>query len=347
MVGVEAALARDYYEVLGVERTAGASEIKKAYRKLARKHHPDINPGNTQAEQRFKEIQEAYAVLSSPEKRKQYDTFGHVDGAGGAGFDPFRQQQAAWGDRGGVRIDFGDLGGGSGYQDLGDIFSELFGGSRAAQRTQARQGANQEVSVEIDFIEAVQGTTVPLPVQRQLGCTQCGSSGRLNSRRCPACHGSGAVISTERLRVKIPEGVDEGNRVRVAGKGAEGRNGGRPGDLFVKVKVRAHQFFKREGDSILTTVPVTFAEAYRGAEIEVGTIHGPVRAKVPAGTDSGRTFRLRGKGVRNMKTRAHGDHLYTITIVVPKVLSPAGQETAKRVAELYAENPRNRLPRGI
>ena len=164
---------------------------------------------------------------------------------------------------------------------------------------------------------------------------------------CPSCHGSGVLISTERLRVKIPEGIADGQRVRVAGKGAEGRDGGSPGNLFVRVKVRPDAFFKRDGDNIITSIPVTFAEAYRGGEIEIGTVHGPVRAKVPSGTNSGRTFRLRGKGARNTKTRAYGDHLYTVQIVVPKVMSPAGEEAARTVADLYQSDPRKDLPTGL
>ena len=155
------------------------------------------------------------------------------------------------------------------------------------------------------------------------------------------------VIATERLKVKIPEGVRDGGRVRVAGKGGAGIAGGAAGDLYVRVKVRPHPFFKREGDDIRTTVPVTFPEAYLGAEIEVGTIHGPVRAKLPAGTQSGQTFRLRGKGARNPKTRAYGDHLYTVQVMVPKVVSPVGRDLARRVADLYTEDPRAGLPRGL
>jgi molecular chaperone DnaJ len=341
-------LAVDYYATLGVERSADAAEIKKAYRKLARKYHPDVNPGNEESEKRFKEIQEAYAVLSDTEKRKQYDRFGTVDGDPTAGFDPFRraQRRQSWHDPEGFRVEFDGTGG---FQDLGDIFSQFFGGARpgARPRRAPRRGADQELSIEVGFTEAVRGTTVTLPVQRQLQCQSCGGSGQSSGARCPSCHGAGAVISTERLRVKIPEGVADGTRVRVAGKGAEGRGGGAAGDLFVRVNVRPHEFFGREGHNILTTIPVTFSEAYLGGEVEVGTVHGPVRAKLPSGTDSGRTFRLRGKGVRNTKTRAHGDHLYTVEIVVPKVVSPAGEETARRVAELYQGNPRQSLPRNL
>jgi molecular chaperone DnaJ len=336
---------RDYYEVLGVSRSATAAEIKKAYRRLARKHHPDVNPGNSEAEQRFKEIQDAYAVLSNAELRKQYDTFGHVEGDGGGG-ETFRRAHGGWRDTGGVNVSFDDIGS---FQDLGDLFGDLFGRVRGGGPAKARQraGVDQELMVEIDFVDAVRGASVTLPVQRQVRCSSCDGSRSTGGRSCPTCHGAGVVIATERLRVRIPEGVADGKRVRVAGKGAEGLHGGLPGDLFVRVKVRPHPFFRREGDNILTTIPVTFSEAYRGADIEVGTVHGAVRAKLPPGTDSGRTFRLRGKGVRNLKTRAHGDHLYTVEIVVPKVLSPAGNEVARRVAELYADEPRRGLPTGL
>ena len=345
---MEARLATDYYRVLGVSRSADASEIKKAYRKLARKYHPDVNPGNQEAEKKFKEIQEAYAVLSDSDKKEQYDRFGTVDGDPTSGFDPFRRARSSgsWQDPGGgFRVDFDGVGG---FQDLGDIFGQFFGGRAGGRAHQApRKGSDQELAVEVSFADAVQGTTVTLPVQRQLQCSACGGSGAGSRGPCPSCHGAGVVISTERLRVKIPQGIADGKRVRVSGKGAEGQRGGAPGDLFVRVRVRPHAFFRREGDDIHTTVPITFTEAYLGGEIEVGTIHGPVRAKVPPGTSSGRTFRLRGKGARNTKTRANGDHLYTVEIVVPKVVSPAGEESAKRLAELYQGNPREGLPRTL
>jgi len=346
-------VAGDYYKILGVARDASAAEIKKAYRKLARKYHPDVNPGNKDAELKFKEIQEAYTVLSDPEKRKQYDTFGHVEFDRGEGFDPsaYARRAGVWQDAGPFHFDFGGFGRAEemgGFQDLGDLFGQIFGGGRSTRRKpRPRPGADQEMIIEIDFKDAVRGTTAVLPVQRQITCSTCGGAGNVHGRVCPACHGAGVVISTERLRIKIPEGVQNGSKIRVSGKGAEGTLGGRTGDLYVRVKVRPHPFFKREGDNIRTTVPVTFPEAYLGAKIEVGTIHGPVRATVPPGTQSGQTFRLRGKGARNLKTRAFGDHLYTVQIVVPKVVSPAGKEIARRVADLYTKDPRAGVPRSL
>ena len=341
-------MAGDYYTTLGVERTADAAEIKKAYRKLARKYHPDVNPDNPDSERKFKEIQEAYAVLSDADKRRQYDTFGRVEGGPDGGFDPFRQAGSSWREAGGARFDFGDFATSSGgFQDLGDLFGDLFGRRRGPRAAGQRRGADQELEVEVSFSDAVRGTTVTIPLQRQVQCATCGGSGNTRGKVCASCHGSGVVVSTERLRVKIPEGVADGQRVRVAGKGAEGRGGGGSGDLFVRARVRPDAFFVREGNDIHTTIPLTFSEAYRGGEIEVGTIHGPVRAKVPPGTNSGRTFRLRGKGVRNTRTRAYGDHLYTVQIVVPRVMSPAGEEAARAVAELYQSNPRKDLPTSL
>ncbi|MCP4592790.1 MAG: DnaJ domain-containing protein [bacterium] len=344
-------MAEDYYKTLGVQRGASAPDVKKAYRKLARKYHPDVNPGNPQAERRFKEIQEAYAVLSDADKRSQYDNFGRVDGIPGGGFDPFGRGRgrAGWQDAGGVRFDFGGAGGGMG--DLGDLFGDILGGgrsrSRSRSRTRPQPGADQEMTVEISFADGVRGISLPLPVQRQVACTGCHGTGSQGGRICPTCRGRAEIISTEKLRVKIPEGIADGNRVRVSGKGAAGTNGGRDGDLYVSVKVGDHPHFKRDGDDIRSTIPITYPEAYSGTAIEVGTVHGPVLTKVPPGTNSGQTFRLRGKGVRNLKTRAYGDHLYTVEIVVPSGMSPAGEEAARRVAELYSKDPRAGLPTGL
>ncbi|MEN8165129.1 MAG: J domain-containing protein [Acidobacteriota bacterium] len=339
-------MATDYYKLLGVKRGSTPEDIKKAYRKLARKFHPDVNPGNTEAEARFKQIQEAYAVLSDTDKREHYDRFGSVD-PGEAGFDPFGGARGGRRAGGGVHVDFGDLGGMGGFQDLGDIFGSIFGGGAPRRPAGPAKGEDLLIQVEVSFSEAMLGASVTLPVQRKVRCTTCNGSGAEASARCSSCRGSGTVVSTERLKVRIPEGINDGRRIRVAGKGAEGSRGGSAGDLFVRVSVREHAFFKREGDDIRTTVPITFSEAYRGGEVVVGTIHGPVRAKVPTGTNSGRTFRLRGKGAKNMKTRTFGDHLYTVEIVVPKVQSPAGEDAARMVGELYGEDPRKGMPTGL
>ncbi len=343
-------MAKDYYEILGVDRKAAQADIKKAYRKLARKYHPDVNPGNADAEARFKEIHEAYRVLSNKETRKQYDQLGFVPEEGIPEDAAWRRSgTGGWAGHGDVHVDFQDVAGFGGFENLSDVFEQFFGGGRGGRRRrpQARKGQDHEISVEISFEEAVRGTTLSLPLQRQVQCSACGGSGNSGGRTCSTCKGSGVVIATERLKVRVPEGVKNKARVRVTGKGAAGTAGGTAGDLFVRVNVRTHPFFKREEDTIRTVVPVTFTEAYLGAEIEVGTIHGPVRAKVPPGTQAGQTFRLRGKGVKNPKTRAYGDHLYTVEIVVPKVVSPVGREVARRVSDLYTENPREDLPREL
>jgi molecular chaperone DnaJ len=317
---------RDLYEVLGVGRKATTDEIKKAYRKLARRYHPDVNPGNPEAEKRFKEIQEAYAVLSDAEKRQQYDTFGSVEGEPRAWRGAGARQRAPF-----HRVEFRDMG------SFGDLFSNIFSGFGGRPRRARSEPV--EAAVELDLVQAVHGTTVVVPVRRDVPCPQCNGAGVGGGRRCERCGGTGVLVRTDRLRVRIPAGIGDGDRVR-AGRGGDA-------DASVVVRVRPHRYFERRGDDIRTVVPVTFAEAYLGAEIEIGTLGGPVRVKIPPGTQSGQRFRLRGKGVRNVRTGVPGDHYYTVQVTVPKVVSPAGREAVRRVGDLYTADPRKGLPRSL
>jgi molecular chaperone DnaJ len=299
---------KDYYEILGVKKTATDEELKKAYRTLAKKYHPDKNKGNKDAENKFKEISEAYAVLSDKEKREQYDRLGsEAFGPGGAnpfaGFD-FSQFMGggggARGRRGGTR---------SRTVDFTDIFGDLFGGGGGFEAP-AQRGGDIEAETTINFRDAILGTTIELRYE------------------------DGSTV-----KVKIPEGVADGQRLRIRGKGQQGSAGA--GDLNLLVHVKPHPFFERRGDDIHIELPITIGEAVRGTEIDVPTIHGPVRARIPAGTQGGQTFRLTGKGVKK-KTKS-GDHYYKVAITVPRNLPSDAVDAVQKIESHYGAGPRANL----
>lgn len=352
-------MKRDYYEVLGVERTASAGEIKSAYRKLALQYHPDKNPGNTEAEEKFKEASEAYACLSDPEKRGRYDRFGHEGrpfGEGGfGGFEGF----------GG----FGDI--------FGDIFGEIFGGGAGRGGRQRGRGADLRYDKELEFDQAAFGTDVELEIPRRKRCDVCGGSGckpgtsprtcgtcggsgaqRFTqgffsvSRPCPtcggegkvipdpctACSGKGTVTSSAKIPLKIPAGVDTGSRIKLTGEGEPGPMGGPPGDLYVVIHVKEHPIFVREETEIICTVPISFPQAALGASIDVPTLDGKVKMKIPAGTQSGKVFRLRGKGVPVLGGHGRGDQHVRVVIETPSSLSKRQRELLEEFAAEAGED---------
>ena len=362
---------RDYYEVLGVSRTATDDELKKAYRKLAKQYHPDMNPGNKEAEAKFKEVNEAYEVLSDKDKRAKYDQFGHagVDpnfGAGGGGFGGF---------------DMGDI-------DLGDIFGSFFGGGfggfgggqRRADPNAPKRGASLRASMTISFQEAMTGvekeinltrtescstchgtgcaagTTAEIcpdchgagqvRIQRGGGgfafsttapCSRCRGTGKIIHQPCPDCHGDGQVRRQRKIKVKIPAGIDDGQTISMRGQGNGGQNGGPSGDLLITVSVIPDPRFERDGYDLYLQQPVTFTQAALGAELQIDTIDGKVKYSLPAGTQPGTTFRLRGKGVPSVNGRGRGDQYVTVRITVPTNLTGEQREALSRFAEAMGE----------
>lgn len=349
---------RDYYEVLGVDKNADEAALKKAYRQLAKKYHPDMNPGDAEAEKKFKEASEAYAVLSDPEKRRQYDQFGHAafeqGGAGGYGGFDFNG------------ADMGDI--------FGDIFGDLFGGgSRRRTSNGPMRGANLRASVRITFQEAVFGCEKQLElslkdecttchgtgakpgtspetcpkcggrgqvvmtqqslfgmVQNVTTCPDCGGSGKIIREKCAACSGTGYTSSRKTIKVTIPAGIDDGQSVRIAGKGEPGRNGGPRGDLLVEVVVQRHPIFQRQDMNIFSTAPITFAQAALGGDVKISTIDGDVLYNVKPGTQTDTKIRLKGKGVPSLRNKAvRGDQYVTLVVQVPTKLSSEAKEALR------------------
>ncbi len=392
---------KDYYGILGVKKTASQEEIRKAFRKLARKHHPDVNPGDKKAEEKFKDLSEANDVLSDPKKRKIYDQLGfysdNIDpaaaeayargggfGAGGFGAGPYpggagtRTREAPF--------DFGgfDFSEGAGRQGEGfrDIFSSIFGGggAGAGMRRQAEHGTDLDYQVNIGFWDAIRGTVMKLNIGRLDTCNNCGgkgvvgapgtcpqcggsgqvqqSSGRMKFNMacprcngtgkaqevCPVCHGEGVVERTEPLEVRVKPGTRDGQRIRIAGKGNAGPNGGTPGDLYIIIRIGEHPVFRREADDIYVTVPVAAWEAALGARIEVPTIDGRSQLRVPPGTQSGQKLRLREKGVPSATRDSHrGDEIVEIKIVVPEARDLKVRELWQDLQKLSPEDPRQEL----
>ncbi len=328
--------AQDYYEILGVSRDADEKEVKRAFRRLARRYHPDVNPGDGEAERKFKAVSEAYEVLRDPKKRQQYDMFGHLG-------DQWRQAAASgpggftWGTDGGVPFDVGGFSG-----SLNDVLEDLLGG-RGSPFKRARPRRGQDVRVEIDLTlkDAYHGITREIVVPIPQPCSTCRGDGVVGRGAvCSSCGGRGQKTQTRRLEVKIPAGVRTGSKIRLTGQGAAGPSGER-GDLYLIPRIGPHPFFRRRGDNLYCNVPVTYAEAALGAEIEVPTINGRVTMKLPAGTSSGQRLRLGGRGMP--KKGGRGDLYVTIRVVVPRNLSDEEKELIRRLGVVRKEDPRANL----
>ncbi len=381
-------LEKDYYKTLGVSKNAKADEIKKSYRKLARKYHPDANKGDPKAEERFKEISEAYNTLSDEKRRKEYDDARSLFGGGG-----FRRPGPGGAGGGFGGFDLGDLFGGTGTETgtnagggrLGDLLGGMFGGSTRGTQPRPRRGADVETETTLGFGDAIDGVTVslrltgeaPCPTchgtgaksgtvprvcptcqgtgqtSQNLGsfafsepCKECRGRGLVVDDPCPDCSGSGRAMSTRTIQARIPAGVADGQRIKLKGKGVPGERGGPAGDLYVRIHVKPHPVFGRSGHNLTVTVPVTFPEAALGAEIKVPAMRGaPVSVRIPAGTPNGRTFRVRGKGVRR-SDGTNGDLLVTVSVEVPQKLNGQAREALDHFREATAgEDPREDLLR--
>ena len=360
---------RDYYEVLGVSKTASDDELKKAYRKLAKQYHPDLNPGNAEAETKFKEVNEAYEVLSDADKKARYDQYGH------AGVDP---NFGAGGFGGGFdgSFDFGDLG-----DIFGSFFGGGFGGGRRTNPNAPQRGESIRMSVTISFEEAAFGCEKAVTVERMetcdtchgngcapgtspevcpdchgtgtvqvrrqtpMGvfatsapCSKCGGKGKIIHQPCKTCRGAGAVRKARKITVNIPAGADTGNAFVLRGQGHAGQNGGPSGNIIVVAEVRPHAFFRRDGSDVMMEKEISFVEAALGAELEIPTVDGKVKYTLPEGTQSGTTFRLKGKGIPSLNGRGRGDQYVTVYIETPRNLNKEQKEALKKFAESVGEN---------
>jgi molecular chaperone DnaJ len=368
---------RDYYEVLGLQKGASEDEIKKAFRRLAMKFHPDKNQGNKEAEEKFKEINEAYEVLSDPQKRSLYDQMGH------AGVDP--SVGAGRGGFGGGFHGFRQGGGGADFTDaFGDIFGDIFGGSRGQRQQTNNRGADLRYRLDVTFEEAFHGTTKNIQfsafsqcevchgsgakagsskttcptchghgvVRMQQGffavqqtCPTCHGSGEIIKDPCAACHGQGRIHKKRELSVKIPAGIDTGDRVRLAGEGDAGENGGPSGDLYVEVHVKANPLFTREGMDLHCEVPISFVTAALGGEVEIPTVDGKVKLKIPEGTQTDKVFRLRGKGFKSLRSASIGDLLCQVSVETPVNLTDKQRALLKEFDQLINEGGKKHSPK--
>ena len=365
---------KDFYKILGVSKNATLQEIKKAYRKLARKYHPDLNPGDKTAEMKFKEMTEAYEILKDPKKRKQYDTFGSVRG----NFRDARKYSNFEG------FNFNT----SGSSSFGDIFETIFGGfggyQAKAWTKRPERGEDLLYSMNLNFLDAATGIETPIQlvrketcseckgkgiekgskkkvcsvcngsgrIQKQTGfmkfasmCTACGGTGYLPGKNCLDCNGEGRADKITRMKVKIPEGVDNNSKVRINKKGNSGRFGGPPGDLIITINVTPHKYFKRSGSNLEITLPVTFSEAALGAKVEVPTLDGKTMLKIPPSTHSGQKMRLKNKGIINPKTKTKGDMIIEIKITPPPIKDIEVRELLKKIEKKAPYNPRIGLER--
>jgi DnaJ-class molecular chaperone len=327
-------MAKNFYDVLGVPRSASEKEIRSAYRKLARKYHPDVNPGNTAAEAQFKEVNTAYEVLSDAEKRRKYDKYGDRWEMADQIEEMQRQQAAnggfarAAGGPGGVP--FGDAG------DLGSIFGDLFGRARGRQAN--RRGHDIETPVDVTLEEAFHGATRTIAMESAAVCGVCGGTGQVAGAVCHNCQGTGEVVRPRRLEVKVPPGVKTGSRVRVAGEGNPGIGAGQPGDLYLVVNVRPHNRFERQGDNLSIDIDVPYLDAILGGEVEVPTLSGRVALRIPELTQNGRQFRLGGKGMPVLgHPDRHGDLVARVRVRLPDHLTPAQREHFEALRNLDAE----------